>query len=35
VNDASGDRLRYWRHDLHRIPETGLAEHRTSDYPVA
>ena len=25
-------RLRGWRHDLHQIPETGLAEHRTSDY---
>ncbi|WP_433200104.1 amidohydrolase [Dactylosporangium sp. CS-047395] len=21
-----------WRHDLHRIPELGLQEHRTSDY---
>jgi amidohydrolase len=25
-------RLRRWRHDLHQIPETGLQEHRTSDY---
>lgn len=24
--------LRRWRHDLHRIPETGLQEHRTGDY---
>ena len=24
-----------WRHDLHQIPETGLAEHRTSDYLAA
>lgn len=29
------DRLRGWRHDLHQIPETGLAEHRTSDYLAA
>jgi len=21
-----------WRHDLHRIPETGFQEHKTSDY---
>ena len=27
--------LRRWRHDLHRIPETGLAEHRTGDYLAA
>ncbi|MFB9444219.1 amidohydrolase [Dactylosporangium vinaceum] len=25
-------RLRAWRHDLHRIPELGLREHRTADY---
>jgi hippurate hydrolase len=25
-------RLRRWRHDLHRIPETGLQEHLTGDY---
>lgn len=25
-------RLRRWRHDLHRIPELGLQEHRTGDY---
>jgi metal-dependent amidase/aminoacylase/carboxypeptidase family protein len=31
VNDLA-DRLRRWRHDLHQLPETGLAEHRTSDY---
>jgi len=29
------DRLRRWRHDLHQIPETGLAEHRTGDYLAA
>jgi amidohydrolase len=29
------DRLRGWRHHLHQIPETGLAEHRTSDYLAA
>jgi amidohydrolase len=28
-------RLRRWRHDLHQIPETGLQEHRTSDYLAA
>ena len=35
MNDALGDRLRGWRHDLHQVPETGLAEHRTSDYLAA
>jgi amidohydrolase len=24
--------VRRWRHDLHRIPELGLREHRTGDY---
>jgi hippurate hydrolase len=28
-------RLRRWRHDLHRIPETGMQEHRTSEYLAA
>jgi hippurate hydrolase len=28
-------RLRSWRHDLHRIPELGLQEHRTGDYLAA
>jgi amidohydrolase len=27
--------LRRWRHALHRIPETGLDEHRTGDYLAA
>ncbi|MGI5175700.1 M20 aminoacylase family protein [Dactylosporangium sp. CA-152071] len=27
--------LRQWRHDLHRIPELGFQEHRTSDYLAA
>ncbi|MGI5238953.1 M20 aminoacylase family protein [Dactylosporangium sp. CA-139066] len=27
--------LRRWRHDLHRIPELGLREHRTGDYLAA
>lgn len=30
--EGTADRLRRWRHDLHRIPETGFAEHRTGDY---
>lgn len=30
-----GDRLRRWRHDLHEIPELGLAEHLTGDYLAA
>ena len=29
------DRVRRWRHDLHRIPETGLREHRAGDYLAA
>jgi hippurate hydrolase len=29
------DRLRGWRHALHRIPEIGLTEHRTGDYLAA
>ena len=33
--EALADRLRRWRHDLHQIPETGLAEHRTGDYLAA
>ncbi|MFF0379710.1 amidohydrolase [Actinoplanes missouriensis] len=27
--------VRRWRHDLHRIPELGLREHRTGDYLAA
>jgi amidohydrolase len=27
--------LAHWRHDLHRIPETGFEEHRTGDYVAA
>ncbi|MEU4155220.1 amidohydrolase [Actinoplanes sp. NPDC026670] len=26
------DDVRRWRHDLHRIPELGLREHKTSEY---
>ncbi|HTJ40163.1 MAG TPA: amidohydrolase [Dactylosporangium sp.] len=29
------DQVRQWRHDLHRIPEVGFAEHRTGDYLAA
>ena len=29
------DRVRGWRHDLHRIPETAFEEHQTSEYAAA
>jgi hippurate hydrolase len=35
AREGLADRLRRWRHDLHQIPETGLVEHRTSDYLAA
>ena len=35
ASEGLAHRLRRWRHDLHQIPETGLAEHRTSDYLAA
>lgn len=30
--DVADARLRRWRHELHRIPETAFNEHATSDY---
>jgi hippurate hydrolase len=35
AREGLADRLRRWRQDLHRIPETGLVEHRTGDYLAA
>jgi hippurate hydrolase len=32
VSDSLARRVRAWRRDLHRIPETAFEEHRTSDY---
>jgi amidohydrolase len=32
---ALAGRVREWRHDLHRIPETAFAEHQTSAYVAA